>query len=236
MLFLVVFGGLTFLVGGVVAASSIGFMAWLERRRWVRFHERGVAQTRAGRTLLLPYEDLDAVTWSGALALEPIPGRGHEPIVFRLVTWNHEADLASVRDLVCRPLASRMLGLLERGGEVPWTNHLTFLADGLWMRPRTDQAEEDAPAPAIVPYEEVSYRLERKGCSLFVRDDVRPAHRERTTGPNFFVGLLLLEWLRQGRLPAAADEAAPRPTAAGDERVTPGPAEAVRKRDDEERP
>jgi hypothetical protein len=85
----------------------------------------------------------------------------------------------------------------------------------------------------VVPYADLSYRLERKGCSLFVRGDARPAHREPTAGPNFFVGLLL-DWLGQGRgrFASAADEAVPRP-AAGDERVTPGPAEGLRRREGE---
>jgi hypothetical protein len=224
---------LAILAGGVVVASWIAFSAWLERPRWVRFHERGAVQTGAVEASLR-YDEVGEVTWGQSLILEPLPGLGRRAIVFRLHTWEHEADLASIRDVACRPLARRWREALERG-PVEWTERLWFRADGLeFMAEKSPLVEPHETPPVeqwgIVPYEDLSYRLEHGWFWLFVRGHERRLCLEDMRGRNFFVGLLLLEWLRQGRgpLPSGGDEHAPRLITAGDERVTPGPAEGVR--------
>jgi hypothetical protein len=215
---------------GIVGLTAVlAWQAWRERKSRLRFHEHGVMQTGSGGDVWLPYDEIAEVVWDRhSLALRPSPGLRRTPVVLRFVTWHHVAYLASVRDLVCRPLARRWAEALH-DGPVRWTHRLRFLPDSLEVLALMAPGGPTCPRLITVPYEQLSYRLERGRLSLFVRGQEQPVCREPSTLSNFFVGLTLLDWLCRGERPAEPGGSAPRPAA--DDRVTPGPAEGVRERD-----
>src|SRR5262249_26955730 len=115
------------------AALWTGVMAWRQRRDRLRFHERGVLQTRRGRHRWLFYDDVGVGGWGQSLILEPLPGLGRPTISYLFLTVKDNVDLAGVRDLACRPRALRWAEEIAHGPLrwVRWTEQLRFLSDGL---------------------------------------------------------------------------------------------------------
>jgi hypothetical protein len=204
-------------------------MAWCGRFGWLRFFERGVAQSgRMGERRFL-YEEIGELIWKKhqLLIVKPLPGLDRPEIHFRNVNGKFDVQLAEMRDRACEPLAERWIAQLA-DAPVTWTARLRLLPDGLEYRPAGLLGVGE---PITVPYDCTSYRIEGEQFQLFVRDEKWPACKERIDSPNFFVGLAVLNRLsrsqRERRLPDLGDHA-PRPASAeGDARVTRGQGEGV---------
>jgi hypothetical protein len=171
------------------------------------FHEHGVSQPGPGGGKALLHEQIGTVTWKAGLAITFRPAAGVElPEIEYVTAVSRDVDVAPVRDLVCARLAQRWAEEL-RAGPVRWTPRLRFLPGSLEYTPGGLLGPGE---PVAVPFEQTSFQLDNGAFRLFIAGHARAVFKERTDGPNFFVGLVLLQMIyrscqqAQERQPSAA--------------------------------
>jgi hypothetical protein len=198
---------------GCAAGGSL--LCWYGWRGQLRFHEFGVAQPVWGGVRQLLYSEIAVVLWKRdqVLTLRPAAGAGLPAITFRTMFRKFDAEMAGMREHLCRFLAQRWAQQV-RLGPLNWTTRLRFLPGGLEYRPSGLLGPGETVS---VPYPLTSYRLENNQFLLFVSGQPRPVLRERVDQPNFFVGLVVLNWIyqsfQQPALPGLeASAPAPRPS------------------------
>jgi hypothetical protein len=189
--------GPVYVMGGIClgVAGLGGLLCLLGWGNRVRFYERGATQPRRGGDRQLLYKDMGDVTWKQdqSLMLRPWAGVDQSTIRFWAFARKFDFGMITVRNLLCAHIARHWATQLQQG-PVQWTGKLRFLPGGLEYRPWVLLGTSE---PITVPYHLTSYRLENGLFLLFVSGHSRPACKERLDLPNFFVGLMLLEWIYQ---------------------------------------
>jgi hypothetical protein len=119
-----------------------------------------------------------------------------------------DQSLNKLRDHVAGVIYHRMLAELGEGREVPWTNNMTFLPEGLRIVPRGLLGRKE---PTMIPFDQIGERIFGQGMlEIHVRGQKKAAIMEQCGVDNFYPGYLLLERiLAPGTEPAApADDPA----------------------------
>jgi hypothetical protein len=175
-----------------IAAVGV-LLCWYGRTGRLRFHEHGVALSGWGGACSLLYPEIAEVVWKDGQILTLHSAR-RPTISFRFIFRQFDAEMASMRDHLCRFLAQRWAAQVPHG-PVSWTPRLRFLPSGLEYQPATLLGPGE---PVCAPYELTHYRLEYNQFLLFVNDQGQPVCKERVDLTNFFVGLAVLDWIYQG--------------------------------------
>jgi hypothetical protein len=192
-----------------------GFAIYRGRTNRLVFHEFGVSQPARKGARTLFYTEIGTVIWKNALfiILRPRAGIDKPEIRFRTGTRHrqHEDDLAQMRDFCCYWLARNWADELHKD-PIVWTPRLRFLPGGLEYRPRGFLGDEE---PVTIPYHLTSYQIQNSVFSLFEAGLSRAVCREWAGVPNFYPGLMLLDWIyhsfQQPALPTDRSTFAARP-------------------------
>jgi hypothetical protein len=163
-------------------------------------HTDGIVQHNLwGRRQLL-YSEIGTLVWGASSCYcRLLPREGSDLPAIQFVVTD---ALVQVRDMVSQRIAGRWAERLQRGEAVEWTPSLTFRPEGL------ECLFSRGPAK-VVPYPLISYRWQDPEFLLYAPDASWPVLKNRTDGPNFFPGLVLLGLLyRQHQQPPEGPETA----------------------------
>ncbi len=190
-------------------ASPFFFFVWRGLRyRAITFHEYGVSQSGWGRQRSLLFTEIETLTCDGNVRLDflPAPGSPLLPIRFRHCVRKIDPDLALLMDHLSKVMVDRMGQNMTE--PIPWTAQLRFLPGGLECKARGMLGTD---SPITVPFQLTTYQIVGQYCFIFVVGQAKPIVKELMTGPNFYPGLYLLNWITTGLRQAAVqpDEARP---------------------------
>ena len=168
----------------------LGWKGWRSR---LEFYDQGVKQPRCGRSLR--YEQLACLQANRSLSRLnfQVSDARQLPIRFWTNLGRYHPDHGRLLRWIATPLAQRCLQDLRTAGILVWTNRLIFHRDGLeiitpatwWGQAQVHRVTYNALAVVEGDY----------GVQFFEVPSSRVLGAEWYSKPNFFVGLLLLEWL-----------------------------------------
>ncbi|MFO0880167.1 MAG: hypothetical protein U0840_22695 [Gemmataceae bacterium] len=174
-----------------LALSILGFtLTWQGWKSHVIFHEQGVAQPGTMGSTIVKVDEIEAITWKPGPHLRIIARADlRRPVVeYRCMFTREDRGLEEARDYLCDRMAQQWEEAVA-GGPLAWTTRLRFLPGGLEY---TASSLLEKSEPVTVPYHLTSYQIREQRFLLYVAGQEEPVLRERTDGPNFFVGLMLL--------------------------------------------
>lgn len=190
---------------GLAVLSLLGMIHRLSTR--YRFHERALVRATLLGNRTLMYRDIEAMSWSQSVTLVEHaiyagtslkvnlrPSDGSPQLKLRLYRFRGEdRDLERVRDVIAKSIAHQMYEQVRQGRRVPWTKSATFAVDALEIRKQR------------LPYgQPLQLHAGRDGYLVLYRDTIRkPLGMLRTSGPNFYPGLMLFDMLARGSAASA---------------------------------
>lgn len=209
------------LLAVVMAALLLtGLFFWRGRKSVLIFHEGGVVQPdrRGAKTLF--YGEIGTVTWKKGpvIVLAPLRGLDRPEIRYHSSVGKVDLDLLQMRPWLCYATALRWREEIKKG-PVQWAPRLRFLPGGLEYR---TASLFGAGETVTVPYHLTRYQIAHGTFFLFTTEQAKAVFTERTHGPNFFPGVLLLDLIHDDvrqRASAVAPTAAPGDGPVRDERI-----------------
>jgi len=196
--------------GAVLGAGMLFLLYALHRLTTrYRFHERGLTRsTILGKRTML-YGQVEKLLWKETTTLinhsiavgttmnvQFVPGDGSSPLQVKLHRFRAgDEDIEPVRRAVSHNIALHLREHLNREGRVAWTNDAAFTRDGLEVKTGLL-----GNTTTLLPYDQPLGLHLHEGYLNIHRDSPRkPIVLLRSSGANFYPGLVLYEMLMQQR-------------------------------------